>query len=70
MTREGIWKKGRKKLTGKWYYNWAADCFWICIDGKDPGTGLDRGWFQVHGDSPDFNGWELQQCPKKTESKK
>ncbi len=73
MTNNGVWKKGRKKLTGKWQYNWAADCFWIRIDGKDPGTGLTRDWFQVHGDHPEFNGWKLQKettCPKKNESKK
>lgn len=60
MWKDGIWRKGNKKLTGRWIYNWAGDHFWVHIDGKDPETGLERRVFKVYDDHPEFGEWKLE----------
>lgn len=56
---QATWKKGKKRVTGKWHYQWCADVFWVHLDGKDPVTGLRRVPFSVYGDEPEFKGWKL-----------
>jgi hypothetical protein len=66
IVKTGIWTKDGKTLTGKWWYNYGADCFFVHIDGCDPATGMRRRYFEVSGDGPDFGGWKLvdsSTCP-------
>lgn len=55
---KATWVKGKKRIKGRWYYNWADDCFWIILDDADPITGQERK-IRVRGEHPEFNGWEL-----------
>lgn len=59
MAKNGVWRKGNKTVTGKWYYIWHRDRFIIQLNGCDPETGLEREPFEVSGDNPDFKGWRL-----------
>ena len=58
MTK-ATWKKGKKKIHGHYKYRWASDKFVIYLDSKDPITGLYR-VFDVYGEKPEWNDWELQ----------
>lgn len=53
-----IWKKGNKKVTGGYSYNWAGDYFNITLDSKDVITGRIRE-FRIYGEEPNFNGFKL-----------
>lgn len=59
MWKKATWRKGKRRITGRWIYNWHADRFTVLLNGKDPGTGLKREPFIVSGDSPEFGGWKL-----------
>lgn len=61
--RKGIWKKGKKTLEGWWSYNRGSDTFSITIKLKrrDSITGESERRFVTHNDTPEFNGWKLQQ---------
>lgn len=56
--RNGVWKKGKKRVTGKWCYQWSSDTFFIHLDRKDDVTGQTIE-IDVKGDEPNFNGWKL-----------
>lgn len=60
MTREAIWEKGERTITGRWQYNWSADSFTIWVDVPDEIIGEETRTYVVYGDDPEFNGWELQ----------
>lgn len=55
----GTWRNGRKKLTGNWRWSWAAQRYIICVDGKDPETGLRREPFEIFGENPEWGNWKL-----------
>jgi len=56
--RKGVWRKRSRRLTGTWYYDWAADEFIVHLNSRDPITGRTRK-VRVRGEHPDFNGWRL-----------
>ena len=62
--RKAVWKKGNKKLTGSWYYNWAGDYFHIILDIEGKTGSINNKFasynFKVYGEHPEFNGWKLQ----------
>lgn len=58
MWQDGKWKKGKKIITGRWFYDWADKVFYINLNSKDPITGEKRK-VKVFGDHPEFNGWKL-----------
>lgn len=60
MWKQGTWRKGKKTVTGSWCYNWHSQRFHIQLNGKDRITGRPRTAI-VSGDSPEFNGWTLQE---------
>jgi hypothetical protein len=59
------WRKGKRTITGSWYYEWARDLFHIRLDRKCRFTG-DTIQTTVSGDHPEFNGWKLvKEKPRK-----
>lgn len=56
--KEGVWQKGKRKITGVWCYLWHSRRFKIILDSRDPVTGRQRE-FEVGDESPEFNGWKL-----------
>jgi hypothetical protein len=57
---EAVWEKDGKELTGRWFYDWAADKFHVSLDAQPKGeAGFRNLDFCVHGDSPEFSGWKL-----------
>lgn len=60
MWREAVWKNGRKKLTGRWYYCWAGDYFVVRLD---PECSIRHKFlnseFRVYDESPEFGRWKL-----------
>jgi len=59
MWKKATWKNGKKKITGKWRYEYYTDSFWIWLDGKDPETERQREPFNVHNEEPNFGNWKL-----------
>ncbi len=59
MTK-ATWRKGKRRITGSWTYNWSADKFHIYLNSVDDITGEKR-TITVHGDTPEFYGWKLVQ---------
>jgi hypothetical protein len=66
IVKNGTWKKGDKLISGKWWYNYGADCFYVHFDGYDPETGLGRQPVAVHGESPNVGGWQLLEPSSET----
>lgn len=56
---DGVWKKGTRRITGKWMWSWHQQRFLIYLNGRDPITGESRGVIESFGESPEFNGWKL-----------
>lgn len=59
MWRQGKWKKKGRTISGRWWYNWAADRFHVVLYQKDSVTGRYKE-LVVCGEKPNFNGWVLQ----------
>ena len=55
---KGTWVKGKKTVTGRWEHNWAGDYFFTKLDNVSKITGENLVTI-IHGDDPNFNGWEL-----------
>ena len=53
------WQKGKKTLTGSWYYNWSAKTFVIRLDSVDRVTGEPRTIRLKGEESPEWDGWKL-----------
>lgn len=65
MAKEATWKNGRKRIKGRWYYNWAADRFFIQLDVKDRITSSSVKEFSVSGEHPEWGNWKLVKERKK-----
>jgi hypothetical protein len=59
MWKEAIWINGKKKIKGRWIYNWCADKFCIILDSKDPITGQNRR-IETYNDVPEWGKWKLE----------
>ena len=55
--RKATWMNGKKKLTGKWAYDWASERFYIFLDSTDPVTGAARKVVTC-GDTPEWGNWK------------
>jgi len=56
--KAATWVNGKRKITGRWEYFWAADRFVIELDSKDRITGEPR-QIEVAGDRPEWGNWRL-----------
>lgn len=54
---KATWKNGKKKVTGHWIYNWAADSFTIILNSKDPITNRER-IINTYNDVPEWGNWK------------
>lgn len=54
-----VWRKGRKKITGSWSYNWATDSFYISLKPSRHTQTFLNHKFVVCDDEPEFSGWKL-----------
>jgi hypothetical protein len=54
----GIWKNGKKKLTGYWEYYWPGGYFIIELDEPDPITNQIRN-FRSNEETPEWGKWRL-----------
>lgn len=55
----GVWKRGKKTVTGEWRYNTQNDTFTILLDSIDSVTGNQR-TVVSYDDQPEWNGWKLE----------
>lgn len=57
MSTEAVWVNGKRRVTGRWRYNWASDLFHIELDQRDRVTGSTR-CFTAGGDVPEWGNWK------------
>jgi hypothetical protein len=58
MSTKGLWRNGKRTLTGSWSYYRPADRFDIWLDSKDRITGQNR-HISTHNDTPEWGNWKL-----------
>jgi predicted alpha-1,6-mannanase (GH76 family) len=56
--RTAKWRNGKREITGRWEYLWAAQRFVIVLDATDRTTGQQKR-FVVSGDTPEWGNWRL-----------
>lgn len=57
MITGATWINGKRKVTGRWRYNWASDSFTIWLDSRDRITGEHR-VIVTHNDTPEWGNWK------------
>lgn len=55
----GIWRNGKRTVTGCWFYDETGDTFVVELDSYDRITGTLRRKI-VYGDSPEWGNWKLE----------
>ncbi len=62
---KATWKKGKKEITGTWWFNWSGDFFVIRLDKSKYTTEFRNLDFTVYDDHPVFAGWKLVKVKSK-----
>ena len=57
--KTGVWKNGKRIITGFWKYDYPSGRFVILINKKDRITGSDQREIVVSGDKPEWGNWKL-----------
>jgi hypothetical protein len=60
MWNKGIWRKGKRRITGSWCWVWHQQRFFVQLDKPDRTTGRTQK-IEISGDNPNFNGWTLEE---------
>lgn len=57
---EAVWQNGKRRVSGRYTYRWAADVFVVYLDSTDRITGAQRR-LEVHSDRdyPEWGNWKL-----------
>lgn len=58
MWTKARWTNGKTTISGRWYYDWSSDKYFIRLDTKDPVTDKNRRVISG-GETPEWGNWKL-----------